>query len=262
MSHLGVEGKVALVTGAAQGIGMAVTKTFLEQGVTVAMVDRHAGKLNERINEFENEGFHGAAAFPGDVSDSAAVNKIVHDVESVIGPIDILVNVAGILKTKPVAELTDADWEETFSVNCNGVFHVSREVSKYMIPRRRGSIVTVGSNAAGVPRINMSAYAASKAAATQFTKCLGLELAEHQIRCNIVSPGSTETPMQRSFWSDGNGAQRVIAGSQDLYRIGIPLKKMAAPGDIAEAVLFLASNRAGHITMHDLRVDGGATLGC
>lgn len=107
----------------------------------------------------------------------------------------------------------------------------------------------------------MAAYAASKAAAVMFTKCLGLELAAHHIRCNIVSPGSTETDMQRALWQDENGARDVIRGSLDTYKTGIPLQKLAKPSDIANAVLFLASEQANHITMHDLCVDGGATLG-
>lgn len=91
-------------------------------------------------------------------------------------------------------------------------------------------------------------------------ECLGLELAAHGIRCNVVSPGSTDTPMQRSLWGNRGGAREVIAGSQDAFRTGIPLGKLAAAQDIADAVLFLVSDRAGHITMQDLCVDGGATL--
>ncbi|MBW7461899.1 SDR family oxidoreductase, partial [Paenibacillus sepulcri] len=98
-------------------------------------------------------------------------------------------------------------------------------------------------------------------AATMFTKCLGLELARHHIRCNIVSPGSTETAMQWSLWPDESGGEAVIAGSLESFRVGIPLQKLAETSDIADAVLFLASDRARHITMQDLRVDGGAALG-
>ena len=109
--------------------------------------------------------------------------------------------------------------------------------------------------------MQMAAYAASKAASTMFTKCLGLELAQHNIRCNVVSPGSTDTAMQRALWADENGAQAVIAGSPETFRVGIPLRRIASPEDVAEAVSFLVSERARHITLHDLYVDGGATLG-
>jgi 2,3-dihydro-2,3-dihydroxybenzoate dehydrogenase len=129
-----------------------------------------------------------------------------------------------------------------------------------MSPRRGGAIVTVSSNAAGVPRHGMAAYAASKAASTMFTRCLGLELAPLGIRCNIVAPGSTLTPMQTGMWADGQGEQRVIEGTPETYKAGIPLQKLARPEDIANAVMFLLSDQAGHVAMSDLYVDGGATL--
>lgn len=106
----------------------------------------------------------------------------------------------------------------------------------------------------------MAAYAASKAAAAMFTKCLGLELARSGVRCNVVAPGSTDTAMQRALWTGSDAGQRVIDGDPATYRTGIPLGRIAAPEDIADAVAFLASDRARHITMQELYVDGGATL--
>lgn len=260
MDSAGIRGKVALVTGAAQGIGEAVARTLAGLGAVVAAVDRNADGLGVLVADLSAGGFH-AAAFPADVSDSSAVDEMVDRVERELGPIEILVNVAGLLRTGPIESLSDEDWAATFAVNASGVFYVSRSVVRRMAPRRAGSIVTVGSNAAGVPRMHMAAYAASKAAAAMFTKCLGLEYARHNIRCNVVSPGSTDTAMQRALWRDEKGAQAVIAGSLESFRLGIPLGKLAMPSEIADAVVFLASDRARHITMHDLRIDGGATLG-
>ncbi len=159
-----------------------------------------------------------------------------------------------------MVETSDESWRKIFEVNTHGVFTMSRAVARRMIPRRRGVIVTVSSNAAGIPRHGMAAYASSKAAATMFTRCLGLELAEFGIRCNIVAPGSTRTRMQESFLKDPDGAERVVAGSLELHRTGIPLGKIGEPEDIANAVVFLASDQASHITMTDIYVDGGATL--
>lgn len=255
-----VKGKVALVTGASQGIGKEVALSLAERGVFVAAADQNQKGLLELEAELEQKDLQGSG-FAADVGDSAAVDQLIADVEREIGPIDMLVNVAGVLRTGLIHSLSDEDWEKTFSVNSTGVFNVSRAVARRMVPRRTGAIVTVGSNAAAVPRMQMAAYAASKAAALMFTKCLGLELAEYNIRCNIVSPGSTDTPMQRSLWQDEEAAQVVIEGSLETFKTGIPLGKLASPADIADAVVFLLSDGARHITMHDLRVDGGATLG-
>lgn len=239
----GIEGKVALVTGAGRGIGAAVVSALADAGATVAATD-----------------VDGSTTYKLDVRDAAAVETIVDTVERDLGPIDIGINVAGVLRFGDVVDTSDADWAETFAVNTTGVFHVSRALARRMVPRRRGAMVTVASNAAGVPRQGMAAYAASKAAAVMFTKSLGLELAGHGIRCNIVAPGSTDTPMQRSLWTDEAGPDRVIAGDLSSFRVGIPTGRIADPSDIADAVLFLVSDQARHITMHDLYVDGGATL--
>ncbi|WP_268627062.1 2,3-dihydro-2,3-dihydroxybenzoate dehydrogenase [Paenibacillus alvei] len=261
MKYSGIEGKVAVVTGAAQGIGEAVARALAVQGATVAVVDRNESGCTSFAAELDAGGYH-AAAYPVDVSDSMAVNQTVERIEEELGPIGVLVNVAGILRLGPVETLSDEDWQSTFSVNVNGVFYMSRAVITRMAKRRSGAIVTVGSNASGVPRTQMSAYAASKAATTMFTKCLGLEYARHHIRCNIVSPGSTDTEMQRSLWNGQSGAEAMIAGSPESFRLGIPLGRIAQPSDIADAVVFLASEQARHITMHDMCIDGGATLGC
>ena len=255
-----LKGKVALVTGGAQGIGAALVQRLASMGVKVAVVDYKEEKLYSHVNQLKEQDLQ-VYAFPADVGDSKAIDGIVDYVERKVGPIDLLVNVAGVLSSGPVESFSDQDWARTFSVNTTGVFHVSRAVSRYMIPRKKGSIVTVGSNAASVPRVSLAAYAASKAATVMFTKCLGLELAEHNIRCNIVSPGSTDTDMQRSLWNDDHGAQMMIDGIPDSYKVGIPLKKIAEPENIADAILFFLSDQSSHITMSNLVVDGGATLG-
>ncbi|WP_367128673.1 2,3-dihydro-2,3-dihydroxybenzoate dehydrogenase [Saccharothrix sp. HUAS TT1] len=252
----GIAGRVALVTGAARGIGEAVVRELVRAGAVVAALDVDAAGLERVV-----AGSGGRVRpFPVDVRDPASVAGVVADVEREVGPIGIGVSVAGILRPGSVCDTTDDDWADTFAVNTTGVFTVLREVARRMRPRGEGALVTVGSNAAGVPRVGMGAYAASKAAATMLTRCLGLELAGSGIRCNVVSPGSTDTPMQRLLWTDENGPAQVIAGDPDRFRVGIPLGRMADPADIADAVLFLVSDRARHITMQDLYVDGGATL--
>ncbi|WP_330237846.1 2,3-dihydro-2,3-dihydroxybenzoate dehydrogenase [Streptomyces sp. NBC_00525] len=255
-------GRLALVTGAGRGIGEAVVRALVARGCRVLATDADPEGIGALAGEHDGL----VVARTLDVTDAAAVETVVAEAEESLGALDIAVNVAGILRCSPVTELTDEDWAATFAVNTDGVFHVSRSVARRMAGRGAGSIVTVASNAAGIPRTTMAAYAASKAAAVMFTKCLGLELAPLGIRCNTVSPGSTLTDMQRAMWpagedrDDGPAARRVIAGDLASFRTGIPLGRIAEPADVAEAVAFLVSDRARHITLHDLYVDGGATL--
>ncbi|RKF17624.1 2,3-dihydro-2,3-dihydroxybenzoate dehydrogenase [Altericroceibacterium spongiae] len=253
---MGFSGRIAFVTGAGGGIGQAMVRLLLAEGARVVASDLAVPVFPGDPNQVADTLWCAAL----DVGDSQAVTDLVDRVEEEWGPIDFAVNVAGVLSTDTVLEMSDAEWHRTFDVNCHGVFHVGRAVARHMVERGRGAMVTVGSNAAGVPRHAMSAYAASKAAAHMFTRCLGIELAPHGIRCNIVAPGSTMTPMQTGMWADDQGAARVIAGQPEQFKAGIPLGKLAEPEDIAEAALFLLSDRAGHITMADLYVDGGATL--
>lgn len=251
-------GQHVLVTGAASGIGALLARSLLQAGARVTALDRDVCGL---------EGLQAASAGPQqlltqtvDVSVAAQVDAAVAQAESQLGAIDRLVCVAGVLQMGRVIELSDAQWQQTMAVNVGGVFHTCRAVAQRMVQRQRGAIVNVSSNAATTPRMAMAAYAASKAALTQFSHCLALELAEHGIRCNVVSPGSTDTEMQRAMWRQGSSREAVIDGQAASYRLGIPLRKIATPEDIVHAILFLLSERAGHITLHDLRIDGGATL--
>ncbi|MGW1144323.1 2,3-dihydro-2,3-dihydroxybenzoate dehydrogenase [Streptomyces sp. NPDC002454] len=253
-------GEVALVTGAAGGIGLAVVRALAGRGTRVAAVDRGADVLHARVDGLRRAGLP-VTAHPADVTDPASVATVVAAVEERVGPIGYLVNSAGLLRTGPVRETSARDWADMFAVNAGGVFHVSRAVVDRMVERRRGALVTIASNAATTPRAEMAGYAASKAAAAMFTKSLGLEVARYGIRCNVVAPGSTETPMLWSMWRDEEGRTRTLRGDPDAFRVGVPLGKTAQPEDVADAVLFLLSEQAGHITLHHLTVDGGAALG-
>ncbi|MFI8102807.1 SDR family NAD(P)-dependent oxidoreductase [Streptomyces sp. NPDC086023] len=293
--------KVAVVTGAAGGIGRAVVRALARRGALIAAVDRDADTLRTAVEELNEElrvecaaaraaeaahlaevreavriGSDGqyvpeapAAeykgpriyAFAADVASSAAVDELTERVENELGPIEYLVNSAGVLRLGKVTDYSDEDWQTTFRVNADGVFHLSRAVTRRMLTRHRGALVTVASNAAATPRADMAAYAASKAAAAMFTKSLGLEVARHGIRCNIVAPGSTDTPMLRSMWPDESAARGTLEGNPEAFRIGIPLGRIAQPDNVADAVAFLLSDEAEQITLHVMTVDGGASLG-
>ncbi|MGB3705285.1 MAG: 2,3-dihydro-2,3-dihydroxybenzoate dehydrogenase [Castellaniella sp.] len=255
-----------LVTGAASGIGAAVARQLLARGARVCAVDLDETGL-QRLHALAVDAAQGGADLsdrlwtaPLDVRDAAQVEDTLTRAEAALGPLHGLASVAGVLEMGDVTDLDDGQWAHCFDVNATGVFHLCRAVARRLRARRAGAIVTVSSNAATTPRPGMAAYAASKAAATQLTRCLGLELAPHRIRVNIVSPGSTDTAMQQAMWSQGSSRDTVIAGDPARWRLGIPLAKIATPDEIAQAVLFLLSDQASHITLHDLRVDGGATL--
>ncbi|WP_420548126.1 2,3-dihydro-2,3-dihydroxybenzoate dehydrogenase [Curvivirga sp.] len=245
------DGKVAFVSGASGGIGAAIVKSLAAQGAKVFATDI----------EWPEEPSSDAAIYNHvlDITDPAAVDVAVSKAEQHFGPIDVAASVAGVLKTGLAIETSDADWQSMFAVNSTGVFNIGRALARVMIPRKSGSIVTVSSNAGGIPRHGMSAYAASKAASTMFTRCLGLELAPHGIRCNIVAPGSTITPMLADMTGDPVAMNQLINGLPETFKTGIPLGKLGQPDDVAEAALFLLSDRASHITMADIYVDGGAT---
>ncbi|MFV0526422.1 MAG: SDR family oxidoreductase [Acidimicrobiales bacterium] len=235
--------RVALVIGAAGGIGTAVASTLDEAGWTVAAADQSGCR------------------FPVDVTNDDSVAALVDTVEQTCGPIAALVNAAGVLRVGSVLESEVTDAVAMLQVNALGVLRVARSVAGRMVPRGHGSIVTIASNAAGVPRAGMAAYAASKAAASAFTRSLGVELAPAGIRCNVVCPGTTRTPMLAAFGAPVDVvAAQAIAGDQVRFKLGIPLGRVAEPGDVAAAVAFLVSDAARHITTHELVVDGGASL--
>jgi 2,3-dihydro-2,3-dihydroxybenzoate dehydrogenase len=257
MAERGIDGRIAVVTGAAGGIGAAVVRALRSEGAHVAALDVEPDGLASLAADAHPTRLRTDLV---DLRDDERVAAIVEQIERDWGPIDIGVSVAGVLSTASVVNTSRDEWRRVFAINAEAVFTFSRALAQRMIPRRRGAIVTVSSNAAGVPRHGMAAYAASKAAATMFTRCLGLELAEYGIRCNIVAPGSTRTPMQTGMWADEQGEAAVIRGSLETFKSGIPLGKIAEPAEVADAVVFLASERASHITMAEIYVDGGATL--
>lgn len=262
MQLTGFDGASAVVTGAAGGIGRAIVAALSSAGARVMATDT-ADALARAGDLIGDAAGQDAAVLwrPLDVLDRAGAAARVAEAGACHGPITLGVHAAGILSTRPVLDISPDDWGHLIGVNAGGTLNMLSAIGKAMIPQRRGSIVVIGSNAGGVPRLGIGAYGASKAAAAMLTRCAGLELAPHGIRCNLVAPGSTLTPMQTGMWDDGAaGAAAVIAGDAGQYRAGIPLGKLATPQDIAQAAMFMLSDQAGHVTMADLYVDGGATL--
>jgi len=245
--------KTVFITGACGGIGIAVKNKFKEEGYNVIATD-----ILLKSDGMENDVFY----YKMDVSDRDAVVQVIDKVVSQVGDIDVLVCVAGVFDLISIDNISSVDWERIFSINTLGVVNVTQIIAKKMKKNKRGNIVVVSSNAAKFPRKYMSIYASSKAATTMYTKCIGLELAEFGIRCNIVSPGSTNTTMQRKLWNSSDKApDSILKGSLGDYRLGIPLGKIAEPEEVAEVIYYLASDKASHITLEDVTIDGGATMG-
>src|SRR5579875_896829 len=189
-------GQVAIVTGAAGGIGSTVAEALAAEGAIVAAVDNEESRLAEIVGKLA-AGQLQVSGYPADVTDRGQVASAVDRIERELGDIDVLVSAAGVLRLGAAVDPVASDWRAMFEVNVDGVVHFSAAVARRMRERRRGVIVTVASNAARLPRTQMAAYGASKAAAASYTKTLGREMARYGIRCNIVSPGSTNTEMLR-----------------------------------------------------------------
>jgi len=251
---------VALVTGAASGIGLASAIMLSRRGRQVAAWDRDAENLTRQLAGREAEARGALRSYRVDVADVQRVEACVDEVEAQLGPIEELAHVAGVLCMGTALSAPPEAFQACLASNTWGVFHVTRAVARRMVERRRGSIVVVASNAARTPRVDMAAYAASKAAALMFTRCLGLEVARYGVRCNVICPGSTDTPMQRACWGDEGGPEQTLRGDLERHRLGIPLGRIAQPEDIAECVSFLLSDAARQVTLQELTVDGGATF--
>lgn len=249
--------RVALVTGAGQGIGKAIALAFAENGATVAVNDiSNAGA--ETVAEINRRGGN-AEFYSADVSDANAVNKMVAATEEGLGRIGILVNNAGVNLGKerhPVHEFSDSDWHRILRIDLDGVFYCSRAVSARMAKCGRGVIINIGSIAGIVPLRFQSAFDAAKAGVLNFTRCHALEVGPYGIRVNAIAPGSILTEATRELFY--NPDRRELAES--LLR-HVPLGKPGEPEDIAHAALYLASDEAKYVTGHVMVVDGGWTAG-
>ncbi len=236
---------VVVVTGAAGGIGRCMVDRLVVGGHVVAALDAVGDPSVLRC----------------DVRDGVAVEQVVTAVEDCHGPVTHLVHAAGVLRTGDILALDEADQRAMVEVNVLGTMNVLRAVGRRMQQRERGSIVVVTSNAARVPRTEMAAYAASKAASEAYARCLGLALAPHGVRVNCVAPGSTRTSMLTDLWDGADRTAETVRGAPERHRLGIPIGRLAEPEDVACAAEFLLGDEARHVTLQTLTVDGGAGLG-
>jgi NAD(P)-dependent dehydrogenase (short-subunit alcohol dehydrogenase family) len=247
-SWLGLEGRTCVVTGAGGGIGRATALAFAAAGTRVVLIDRDEANLATTAERVAAQSGHEAVAVACDVADGASVEAAGEKAERAAGRCDILVNNAGILRAGALASLTLADWNAIMSVNLTGYFLCAQAFGRQMLAASGGAIVHIASIAASEPQGASGAYSVSKAGVAMLSRLIALEWGP-RVRSNVVSPGLVETPMSQAFYA--------VEGVRERRSAATPAKRIGKPQDIADAVLFLASDRASFVTGQELLVDGG-----
>ena len=243
MSRRSFEGRVAVVTGAASGIGFGIAQRFAEEGARVALIDIDAERC--RMAEEQIAGSGGiCAAYPIDVSNEQEVVRIFEEVISRFKEIDHLVNNAGVLLTKGIADCTVAEWDRVMDVNVKSVFLTVKSLLKWVSTPSHATVVNVGSVSSFVAQQGTPAYVASKGAVLMLSKAMAVDLAVYGIRVNCVCPGITDTPMLR-IHANATGDQDLAI--QERCR-RVPLERMLLPREIADAVLYLSGDQSSRIT--------------
>ena len=239
-------GKTALVTGASGGIGAEIARALHKQGAVVALsgtrreaLDALAAELGERVH-----------VLPADLSVAEEAAKLIADAEGAMGKVDILVNNAGLTKDGLVLRMSDADWDKVLNVDLGAPFRLTKAVLKFMLRRRAGRIINIGSIVGATGNPGQANYCAAKAGLVGMTKSLAQEVASRGITVNLVAPGFIETPMTDAL----NDAQKADLSGK------IPLGRLGSPADIAAAVVYLAADEAGWVTGSTIHVNGGMAM--
>ena len=243
-----LEGKVAIVTGASSGIGYAIAQLFARHGAAVTInYVAHADAAHQLVGEIEAAGGR-AIALEADISQASAVESLVATTVETFGRLDVLVNNAGIEQHTPLLEIDEADWDRTLAVNLKGPFLCLQAAAKRM-QKDGGSIVNISSIHEDFPFPLSTPYVAAKGGLRMLMRNASVELAPYGIRVNNVAPGAIATPINAATLADP-------AKVKELQRI-VPLQRLGEPGEVAEVVLFLASDRASYVTGSTYYVDGG-----
>lgn len=248
-----LENKVAIVTGAARGIGEGIALAFAGHGAQIAFTyvsDSSAEKAHALEAKLTSLGVK-AKAYQSNAGNFEACEKLVSDVMAEFGTVDVLVNNAGISKDNLLMRMTPDQWEQVIQTNLNSVFYMTKQVIKPMMKARSGSIINMSSVIGEMGNAGQGSYAASKAGVIGFTKSVAKELGSRNIRCNAVAPGFVETDMT-SYLKEGEAA--------DKYKAGIPLGRFGSTDDIAQVCVFLASNMGSYITGQTISVCGGLNI--
>ncbi len=248
-----LDGKVAIVTGAARGIGEAVAVQMAAQGAHIAFTyvsDSSAEKATALEQKLQAMGVK-AKAWKSNAGDAAQCETFVNEVLQEFGQIDVLVNNAGISKDNLLMRMSNEQWEQVIQVNLNSVFYMTKQVIRPMMKARSGSIINMSSIIGETGNAGQASYAASKAGVIGFTKSVAKELGSRNIRCNAIAPGFIETDMT-SYLKEGEGAEK--------YKSNIPLGRFGASNDVANVAVFLASDMGAYVTGQVISVCGGLNI--
>ncbi|HEY4164447.1 MAG TPA: L-iditol 2-dehydrogenase [Dongiaceae bacterium] len=250
-----LEGKVAVVTGGARGIGRAIAERYLAEGATVAIADLDARESESVVANSNGRAF----AVPLDVTKQSSIDAMVKTVSDDAGGIDILVNNAAVFDLAPIVEVSEKSWDLLFAVNTKGLFFTLQAVAKQMIAQGRGGkIINMASQAGRRGESLVSVYCATKAAVISLTQSAGLDLIKHRINVNGIAPGVVDTPM----WAEVDALfakyeKRPIGEKKRLVGEAVPFGRMGLPEDHTGAAVFLASRDADYIVAQTFNVDGG-----
>jgi NAD(P)-dependent dehydrogenase (short-subunit alcohol dehydrogenase family) len=243
-----LDGQTAVVVGGAGGLGSAMARGLAEAGAAVAVADASAGQAKRVADEIAKAGGR-ALAVAVDVADAASVERMAAEVEERLGPIDALINSAGITHRCAAADFPEAEWHRVIAVNLTGVFHGCQIVGRRMLSRRRGRIVNIASIAGQIGLTGTVAYAASKGGVVMLTRALAVEWAPHNVRVNAIAPSWFESNIGDLIHREPGYAERAMRR--------VPVGRMGTPDELVGAALYLASDASTMVTGHVLAVDGG-----
>ena len=243
-----LDGRLALVTGSGQGIGFALARGLAEHGAAVVLNGRNAGKIDEAVNTLRIAG-HQAHAAQFDVTDASSIKPAIARIEATIGPIDILINNAGIQHRAPLQDFPDEEWDRLIRTNLTGAFLVSKAVAPAMIARGKGKIINIGSVQSELARPNIAPYTATKGAIRNLTRGMCADWAKHGLQANAIAPGYFRTELNKALIENPEFCAWLAQRT--------PAQRWGEVEELVGAAVFLASDASSFVNGHTLYVDGG-----